>query len=200
MNTSKFAVLLAFAFTLLYSCQEEKSSESDSESQETVSTEIKKGGSLRLAISDEVTTLDPKFVYSVHASQIASMVYEPLVKFNPKTLAIEPLIAEKYDIADSNTTFTFTIRKGVFFHNDECFPGGNGRELTASDIKYTFEYYCKQEAQEMSVAYNTVFHGNVVGLEEYVSGQSDEISGIQVEGDKVTIKLSHPNADFLKQC
>ncbi|MEZ4936082.1 MAG: ABC transporter substrate-binding protein [Crocinitomicaceae bacterium] len=199
MNKSGVAFALAFSFITLFSCQGEKEIESESQPKETVSSEIKVGGSLRLAISDEISILDPKFVYAVNASQIVSMIYEPIVKFNPKTLEIEPLIAESFEIADSNKTFTFKIRKGVLFQNDECFPGGKGRELTANDVKYTFEYYCKQDSKEMSVAFNTVFNGNVIGIEDFVAGRADEITGIQVDGDKVTIQLSHPNADFLKQ-
>lgn len=199
MNRIGFAFTIALSFATIYSCQGEKKSESEESSTETSSTEIKTGGQLKLAISNEIKALDPKFVYSVNASQIVSMVYEPIVKFNPKTLDIEPLIAESFEIKDSNKTFIFKIRPGIFFQDDECFPEGKGRELTGEDVKYTYEYYCKTDSKEMSVAFNTVFSGNVSGLDAFMNGNADEISGIQVDGNTVTITLSHPNADFLKQ-
>lgn len=199
MNRISFVFILVASLLSFYACKNDKKSEDKEEQKEEVSTAIKTGGSLNLALSNEIEILDPKFVYSVSASQIVSMIYEPIVKFNPKTLEIEPLLAESFEIADSNKTFIFQIRKGVYFQDDECFPNGKGRELTAQDVKYSFEYYCKTDSKDMSVAYNTVFSGNVAGIEEFVAGKADEISGIEVEGDQVTIHLSHPNADFLKQ-
>jgi peptide/nickel transport system substrate-binding protein len=35
-------------------------------------------------------------------------------------------------------TYTFHIRKGVYFQDNACFPGGKGREMNANDIKYSF--------------------------------------------------------------
>ena len=199
MNRIGFLFISSILLLSVSSCQNKVDSEKEGDKKGNLSSEIATGGLLKLAISDEVKSINPKNVYSVHASQVTSMVYEPIVKFNPKTLEIEGLIAESFEIADSNKTFTFTIRDGVMFHDDECFPNGKGRALTAEDVKHSYEYYCKKENGEMSVSYNTVFSGNVVGLDEYISGDASEISGIRAEGNKVIIKLYHSNADFLKQ-
>ena len=182
----------------LFSCQS-GSKDSEKEKQGKTDSSVKTGGVLKLALDNPVSEINPKNVYSLSSNQVATMVFETLVKFNSKTLTIEPLIAEDYEIADSNKTFIFKIRKGVFFHDDQCFPNGKGRELTPKDVKYSFEYYCTPENGEMSIAYNTVFTNNLEGLEDFVSGKANDISGIQIDGDKVIVKLTHSNSDFLKQ-
>lgn len=183
---------------VLFSCQSEKK-ESEESSESAESSSVLTGGSLSLALGNPVSDINPKYVYSVSANQAATMVFETLIKFNPKTLAVEPLIAESFEIADSSKTFIFTIRKGIFFHDNACFSGGKGRELTAEDVKYSFEYYCSGEDLESSVSYNTVFSNNVIGIEDFIAGKAQEITGIQVDGNKVIIKLNHSNSDFLKQ-
>jgi peptide/nickel transport system substrate-binding protein len=50
-------------------------------------------------------------------------------------MPIEPDLAESWTQA-SDTTYIFKLRKGVRWHNK---PPVNGRELTAEDLKYTYE-------------------------------------------------------------
>lgn len=198
MKNSGFIFSLALLL-ILVSCSQTSSNSDDKSTENKERTKVKTGGTLNMAVGYEISSLNPKTVYSIDAAQAVTMVYETVVKFNPKTLEIEPLIAESYKIKDSSKTFIFKIREGIMFHDDECFEGGKGRQLTPSDLKYSYEYHCTPENNEMSVAYNTVFVNNVVGLEEFVSGKANEISGIQIDGQNLIIKLTHSNSDFLKQ-
>ncbi len=199
MKRIVYSLTLLVSISLISSCSSGEKTEKDSDPGEKSNSEATYGGKVDVAIATPTPLLNPKYVLSVANSQVVSMLYEPIVKFNPQTLEVEPLIAESFEITDSNKTFTFKIRKGIFFHDHECFPGGKGRELTAQDIKYTFEYLCSFEEGHSSVPYQTVFINNVEGLEDFVNGNAEEISGIQVEGDQVTIKLRNSNADFIKQ-
>ena len=47
-------------------------------------------------------------------------------------------LAESWDISSDNLTYTFPIRKGVYWQDK---PPMNGRELTADDIVYNFHRY-----------------------------------------------------------
>lgn len=58
-------------------------------------------------------------------------VYEGLFFVKEDSGELEPRIAESYDLADDNVTYTVHLRKGVKFHN--------GQELTADDVVYSFE-------------------------------------------------------------
>jgi peptide/nickel transport system substrate-binding protein len=53
----------------------------------------------------------------------------------PGTQPIEPDLAESWTRPD-DTTWVFSLRKGVRWHNK---PPVYGRELTAEDVKYTYE-------------------------------------------------------------
>ena len=44
-------------------------------------------------------------------------------------------LAESWEISEDGLTYTFHIRKGVYFHDK---PPVNGREMTAYDVEYTF--------------------------------------------------------------
>ncbi len=52
--------------------------------------------------------------------------------------SMEPELAEKTDHNADYTTWTFTIPKGVKFHN---IPPVNGREVTAEDVVFSFQRY-----------------------------------------------------------
>jgi peptide/nickel transport system substrate-binding protein len=59
-------------------------------------------------------------------------IYEYLVYLDPKTLKVQPGLAESWNMSQDGKTFTFHIRKGVQFQN-------NQGELTAEDVKYTLD-------------------------------------------------------------
>lgn len=50
---------------------------------------------------------------------------------------IEPLLAERWEVTSDAKTSTFHLRKGVKYAD---LPPVNGREITAADVKFSFEY------------------------------------------------------------
>ncbi|MFN5844945.1 MAG: ABC transporter substrate-binding protein, partial [Flavobacteriia bacterium] len=99
------------------------------------------GGVFRFMSSEKVNNLFPIATTDIYAQRLNAQIYEPLLKLDPENLKVVPCIAESYTVSDDAKTFTFKIRKGVMFHADDCF-GGNGRELTAADVKYSLEMAC----------------------------------------------------------
>lgn len=61
-----------------------------------------------------------------------------LMTDNPEGAVIDSPLVESKTVSDDLTTWTFKIKDGVKFHNDE--------ELTVSDIKFTYEFYMDKEA------------------------------------------------------
>ena len=142
----------------------------------------KRGGTLRLAfIADPVTGFDPHQTISFLTMVPLSFVYSRLVKVKagpdvkPMTYPIEPDLAESWT-RPSDTTYVFTLRKGVRWHPK---PPVNGRELTAEDVKYTYERF-------LSIKGN----GNRPVLESV-----DRIEALDRHTVKFTLK--EPNAWFL---
>ena len=109
----------------------------------------KRGGILRLTFqSDPVTGFDPQQTISFVTQVPLSFVYSRLVKVKagpsvkPMTYPIEPDLAESWT-QPNETTYVFKLKKGVRWHNK---PPVNGRELTADDVKYTYDRFLTVKA------------------------------------------------------
>lgn len=84
-----------------------------------------------------VTSLDPAFARSQTNIWAVDHLYNGLVQLDEK-LNVQPSIAKSWKISDDGLTYTFTLRDDVFFHDNDCFSGGKGRKVTASDVVYSF--------------------------------------------------------------
>ncbi len=98
------------------------------------------------AIGDDPRSLDPQFSYDTLGHAVIAQFYESLLQYSPfKTdpYELEPCLADgmprRIENADGSVDYEIRIKKGVFFHDDPCFPGGKGRELKAADFVYTFQ-------------------------------------------------------------
>lgn len=84
-----------------------------------------------------VTSLDPAFARSQSNIWAVSHMYNGLVQLSEQ-LEIVPSIAENWEISDSGRTYTFHLRRDVRFHDDDAFPNGQGRVVTARDVVFSF--------------------------------------------------------------
>lgn len=112
-------------------------SSGETESEEGVSEEAgsemagaQSGGTLRVAFQNEWAGLDPHTVSSYSSYQILNNVLEGLTTFDDE-LNLQPALAESWEQSEDGLTWTFHLREGVLFHN--------GREMTADDVKWSFE-------------------------------------------------------------
>ena len=84
-----------------------------------------------------IATLDPAFAKSQSVMWSAHQLFNTLVEIDD-SLHIIPSLAKSWDISEDKTRFTFHLRTDVYFHDDECFPGGKGRKMNAKDVAYSF--------------------------------------------------------------
>ena len=185
---SKFILSTVFV-GLLASCggsAEENGEEGDPSALVQVEGGKFEGGVLRLNSIEDYTSLFPVSINDVYSNHVACNVYEGLFRFNQKTLETEPALAESFDIDNSKKVYTFKIRKGVKFHDDECFSGGTGREVDANDFKYSLEYVCSNHEANK---WNTLFRDVIVGVGEYQAGSAKEVTGIKVV-DNYTLQIT----------
>jgi ABC-type transport system substrate-binding protein len=167
---------------------------------EKVITGGQPGGSLSLALSNELVTLFPYQVTDLSSAQVAEQIFESLVAYDPKTLEVVPELAESWTISQDGLEYTFKLRPGVVFHDDPCFEGGKGREFVASDVKYSFELLSTPHESGNNSNFASTLKGVVKGADEFHSGKAREITGIQVVDDRtVKIVLNAPRQDFLQR-
>ena len=92
--------------------------------------EAQPGGTLKVAFQNEWAGLDPHTVSSYSSYQILNNVLEGLT-FYDNNLNLVPWLAESWEQSEDGLTWTFHLREGVMFTN--------GREMTAEDVKWSFE-------------------------------------------------------------
>lgn len=89
------------------------------------------GGTFRYNLSGEQPTLHPLRSSDFSASWFQKRVFDGMLMKNVETDEWMPLIAEGYTISKDGLTYEYKIRKGIKWHD--------GKDLTANDIKFTFE-------------------------------------------------------------
>ena len=157
---------------------------------------------LRFAFRSVETGFDPQRVDDVYSSAVCSEIFESLLEFDylarPYTLV--PLVAESVPTPeDGGRTYTFRLRKGIYFADDPVF-GGKRRELTAADAAYAIK---RLRDPRNRAPYGWLFQDNLLGLDELYdealqTGRFDydrPIPGIEIV-DRYTLRLRLKNPDY----
>ncbi|TWI58555.1 peptide/nickel transport system substrate-binding protein [Pseudomonas duriflava] len=151
-----------------------------------LAAEPKTGGNIVITYQNDVATLDPAIGYDWQNWSMIKSLFGRLMDYKPGTTELVPSLAERYTISDDGTEYTFALKRGVKFHN--------GRELKASDVKYSLERTVNPKTQSPGAG----FFSAIAGYEDVTAGKTQTLSGVATPGDyTVTIKLSQPNATFL---
>ncbi|MBP1990413.1 ABC transporter substrate-binding protein [Paenibacillus eucommiae] len=86
---------------------------------------------LRFPLPQTIHSLDPVAIHYSGESHLVNQLFDGLVRMDAKGEAILPHLAHAWEVDAARTTWTFYLRKGVLFHH--------GREMLASDVKYSLE-------------------------------------------------------------
>ena len=84
----------------------------------------------RYVTGDEPQSLDPPMSLGQPEARIYMALYEGLVEYNPKNLSPIPALAERWDVNNDSSEFTFHLRQTGRF--------SNGDPIDANDFVYTF--------------------------------------------------------------
>lgn len=128
------------------------------------------GGDIEIAfLTDQIEHLHPYRVSHGESRAIANNVRNSLLRFN-RNAEIVGDVASDWTLPD-DTTYEFTIRDDVTFHN--------GDQLTASDLKYSFEYLMDMK-------------------ESPVQSKVSKVDSVEAPDDTtLVVNLSSPEAPFL---
>lgn len=113
----------------------------------------------------DLGTRDPHFAATTQDRAVADMLFNGLLRYQPGNApSIEPDLAEEVpepEIEKGKQTWTFKLRKGVFFHPG---PKTGPYELTADDVVYSF----RKSADPQRSAYAGEYTGmNVEKVDPY---------------------------------
>lgn len=143
------------------------------------------GGVLKWRMINNPPSLDPVTANITVSTRGASLYLETLVKSSADGKEILPGLAEKWEAADNAKVWTFHLRKGAHFHKNVLGEPtlNGGREVTAEDVKYSFERLVKMKAARV------FFASSIAGFKELNDGKAEEWSGIKIL-DKYTVQFT----------
>ncbi len=80
----------------------------------------KEGGTVTAGTASEPDTLHPWVTQTVTAFDVLDGVMDPLLRYDSKQQFF-PALAESFSVSDDGLTYTFKLRQGVTFHNEDPF-------------------------------------------------------------------------------
>jgi len=99
--------------------------------------------------------------------------------------AIVPSLADSWEVSDDGLHYVFHLREGVKF--------SNGSELTATDVRYTFERLIRDPEST-----NRYIVSEVEGADELERGEADSLAGFDLIDDYTfSLTLKQPFSAFL---
>ncbi|HEX7363883.1 MAG TPA: peptide ABC transporter substrate-binding protein [Dehalococcoidia bacterium] len=153
----------------------------------TTPATIRQQGALNLWDSGPIT-LDPAIASESISTVYIRQIFSGLVRVGVDAQPV-PDIAEKWQVSADGRTYIFSLRPGVKFHD--------GKEVTASDFKYSWERACLPQTNSRTAA---TYLGDIVGVATVLEGKTTEISGVQVIDDHtLKVTIDSPKVYFLSK-
>ena len=82
-------------------------------------------------INSTVSSFDPIAASDTASGAVTTQLFDGLMTYPNGEVPVTALIASGYEVSDDYTTYTFSLKEGVKFHN--------GDEVTANDFVYSYE-------------------------------------------------------------
>ena len=138
----------------------------------------------------EPVSLDPAIITDGVSSRITRQIYEGLVKYKGPTTEVIAALAEKWEVSKDGTVWTFTLHKGVKFHD--------GNPCDAAAVVWNFDRWRLSKHPQHE---NQIKAGQTFEYYEAQFGGFDEKSLITkveaVNPQTVRITLKNPQGPFL---
>ena len=139
---------------------------------------------------EALSSLDPAFARNQANTWAVSQLYNGLMELDSTLLPV-PALARRYAISPDGRTYTFVLRKGVQFHDNAVFAGGQGREVKAPDFVYSFKRILDPATASSG---GWIFRGKVL---EKPDGSISDTAFVAANDSTLRIHLKEPFIPFL---
>jgi ABC-type transport system substrate-binding protein len=143
-----------------------------------------RGGTLHLAFSAELRSIDPAFSFDGDSIPLTRLLFRCLLDFDDGT-GLVPDEARDWSLSPDGKTFTFHLRPGLRF--------AHGREVEAEDYIYSLERILNPATGSPGQTYFL----EILGAPEFVAGKAAHVSGLRApDNQTLIIELSRPSFTF----
>jgi len=157
---------------------------------------------LRVAFDTAETGFDPVKVTDNYSSQVMRCVFERLLTYDylARPVKLIPMTAESMpEVTDGGKTYTFKVKKGIYYQSDPVFKGQR-RELTAADYAYSIKRFMDPANRS---PWRFLVDGKIVGLDAVAKKAADtkrfdydaKVSGLEIV-DRYTLRIRLNEADY----
>jgi ABC-type transport system substrate-binding protein len=158
---------------------------------------------LRIAMAVAETSFDPVVVSDLYSLTILEAVLDPMLAYDylarplkliPNTLQAMP------EISDNGATYTFRLRRGIYFATDPAFKGQR-RELVAQDYAYSIK---RLFDPRLKSPWLFLLEGKIVGMDEIAERAKKTqdkfdydapVAGLEIV-DRYTLRLRLKEPDY----
>jgi ABC-type transport system substrate-binding protein len=119
---------------------------------------------LRIVFPTAETGFDPVKVFDLYSATVDEAIFDRLLTYDylARPAKLAPMVAEAMpDVADEGRTYTFHLKKGVYFTPDPAFKGAR-RELVAQDFVYSISRFMDPANRSQ---YAFLIEGKIKGLD-----------------------------------
>jgi peptide/nickel transport system substrate-binding protein len=147
--------------------------------------------SLRVAGPSAPLTLNPLFVRDAASAEVVHLLHAPLLRSDPRTLAVLPGIISGWEISSDGRSYLLRLRDDVHW--------SDGRPVTADDVAFTLRVLCHPDYTGWLYPFADRIKGAAAYRENHTSPFADgNLAGLQVLDDySLRIVLTKPYAPFL---
>lgn len=149
------------------------------------------GGTLRVATSDQVRTLDPVIAYDEISNYVEQALFATLVTYEaaiPGSRAgtgVIPDLAERWELEPDGLTYRFHLRDHLTY--------ADGTPIVAGDFKFSLERALRTPDSPFGP-----FLVGIVGASDVIEGKATDCAGIvAVSSRELLIRLVRPSPTFL---
>jgi oligopeptide transport system substrate-binding protein len=141
---------------------------------------------LRVALADDVPTLDPAAGYDTASWEFEQVLFDTLLRYASDSNELRPDLALSWEVSPEAKNFTFHMRRDAHFTN--------GRLVTSADLRYSIERVINPKTRSQGVQYFLP----LLGAADFAAGRAEHVRGIETP-DPYTIifRLDKPDPIFL---
>jgi ABC-type oligopeptide transport system substrate-binding subunit len=162
---------------------------------------------LDIAISGEVTSLDPQVSAGEPDIDIIDNIFAGLTRYNHATNTIDPELALDWQVSEDGLTWTFNLRDDIYWVRSTDTRGFLGspddvealRPVVAGDIVYAIQRACDNRVATPDMFVLFIIEGceQVNDLTDATPSDLDLISARAIDDTTLEIKLNEPASHLL---